>query len=71
MTQPHRDDPVIQALRALPCVEPDVTRADRLRARCRARLEQPPETLNVVLEPASVGTVCAMYAWEIVRTVIR
>jgi hypothetical protein len=69
---PHPDDdPLIRALATLPDLAPDEARAARVRARCRARLERPPRQLSVPLEPATVGAVCAVYAWQIVRAVIR
>ena len=71
MSQIHRDDPVMQALCTLPRVEMGAAHAATVRARCRAQLEHPPQPISVPLEPATVGTVCAIYAWEIVRAVIR
>jgi hypothetical protein len=68
---PCHDDPLMQALATLPGVRPDETRADQLRARCRALLEGPPRQLPAALEPATIGAVCAMYAWQIVRIVVR
>lgn len=71
MSQIHPDDPLMQALSTLPRVKVDAAQASAVRARCRAVLEHPPQPIGVPLEPATVGTVCVMYAWEIVRTVIR
>ena len=70
MSQIH-DDPLVRALSGLPQVAPNPARAERIRGLCRARLEEPPKALSVPLEPVTVGAVCAVYAWEIVRTVIR
>jgi hypothetical protein len=67
----HHDDPLIQSLAALPAVHPDPLRAKQLRDRCHAALESPAEGPIGPFEPATVGAVCAMYAWEIVRVVIR
>jgi hypothetical protein len=71
MTPPCPDDPLIRALAALPPVLPDETTAAALRTRCRGRLERPPRQLPLTLEPATVGAVCAMYAWQIVRFALR
>ena len=71
MSSPCHDDPLMQALATLPAVLPNEARADELRARCRALLERPPRQMPVTLERATVGGVCAMYAWQIVRIVVR
>ena len=68
------DDPVMRALATLPAVLPDADHARQLRARCRAALERPPRQMPATVEPAAVGAVCAVcavYAWQIVRIVIR
>jgi hypothetical protein len=64
------DDPLTQALGALPPVVPSEARSDRLRALYRDRLERPPRHTPIVLESAVV-TVCAIYAWQILAIVIR
>jgi hypothetical protein len=65
------EDPLIRAIAALPQVLADDTAARDLRARCRARLEHPPRmTAVTTMEPATVGAVCVMYAWQIVRVAI-
>ena len=70
MNSPHHDDVLIQSLSALPVVDPDPLHAKQLRDRCRAMLESPQAGPALPLEPATVGTVCALYAWEIVRSVL-
>jgi hypothetical protein len=40
-------------------------------AKCRALLERPSRPVSIVLEPASIGAVCAVYAWQIVPIVVR
>ena len=65
------EDLFVRALAALPAVAPDPTRADQLRARCRARLEHPPHRLSTHIEPATVGGLGVMYAWQIVKLVVR
>ena len=64
------DDPMMQALAALPPVVPDDARADHLRARCRDRLERPPRQKPFILEPATVAALSAMYAWQILRVLL-
>ena len=71
MSSPFPEDPLVRALAALPPVLQDEVRADRLRAQCRARLERPSYRISVPLESAAVGTIGAMYAWQIVKLVVR
>ena len=70
MSARHHDDPLIQSLAALPAVLPDPLQAKQLRDRCRAALESPAESQVLPFEPATIGAVCALYAWEIVRSVL-
>lgn len=65
------DDPLIRALASLPVVDQDAASQRQVRARCRALVERAPQQPAVPLEPAAVGTICAMYAWQIARIVIR
>jgi hypothetical protein len=68
----YDDDPLMRAIATLPTVLPDEAAARELRARCRARLENPPPRMAPVsVEPATVGALCVMYAWQIVRIVAR
>ena len=67
----HSEDPLIRALAALPHVHHGDEPARDLRARCRARLERPAQPAMPALEPATVAAVCAIYAWQIARVVIR
>ena len=71
MSSPCHDDPWMDALATLPAVLPDEARADRVRVQCRALLERPRRTEPSPLEPTTVATICAMYAWQIVRMVVR
>jgi hypothetical protein len=65
------DDPLIRAIATLPPVLPDDTASGELRARCRARLERPRRLTSVTtVEPATIGAVCAIYAWQIARLVV-
>jgi hypothetical protein len=61
----------MKAIATLPAVLPNEASASELRARCRATLERRPRRVSVTLEPATVGAVCAMYAWQIVRVLAR
>lgn len=70
MNSQHHDDPLIQGLAALPMVHPDPLQAKELRDRCRAALASPAEGPSLPFAPASVTTVCVLYAWEIVRSVL-
>ena len=71
MSSPRHEDTLVRALAMLPPVVPNHTRADRLRARCRARLERPAHRMSADLEPKVVGALGALYAWQVVRLVIR
>ena len=71
MTPVTRNDPLLNAVASLPHVVPDQARAGRVRLTCRARIQQPPPQLPRALEPAGVASICIMYAWQIVRLVIR
>jgi hypothetical protein len=61
----------MEALATLPAVLPNEASALRLRAQCRALLERPSRRTSLTLEPVTVGAVCAMYAWQIVRVLAR
>ena len=71
MSSPRHEDALVRALAMLPPVVPNEARADRLRTRCRARLERPPHRLSADLEAKMVGALGAMYAWQIVKMVVR
>lgn len=61
------DDPLFDAIGGLPIVRPDAGYAEHLRERCQATLRRPARPLAVSLEPATIGTVCALYAWHVAR----
>lgn len=69
MSANYREDPLLKAIAGLPQVEPNAQHAEHLRDRYRAALEQPPKPLPIALEPATVGAVCGVYAWQIVKIV--
>ena len=71
MSSSRHEDALMRALAMLPPVVPNATHADRLRARCRARLERPPHHLSADLESKTVGALSAMYAWQLLQLVIR
>lgn len=70
MSSPSQVDRVMHALATLPVVPPEEARARRVRARCRALLERPPRRMPATVEPG-VAAVCGVYAWQIVRIVVR
>lgn len=65
MSAIHSEDPLFKAIADLPRVEPTAEHAERVRRRCRTALQQPQKRLPVAFEPATVGTVCGVYAWQI------
>ena len=65
------DDPLFDAIGALPSVRPDSGYAEQLRERCQATLRRPARPLATSLEPATIGTVCALYAWHVARIVTQ
>lgn len=71
MRSPDDNDPLLRALASLPPHLPGDAVDRQVRARCHARLARPPREAPALLEPGAVGAVCAMYAWQIVRVVIR
>ena len=71
MSASHPEDPLFKAIAALPPVEPSAEHAERVRSRCRAALHNPSKALPVALEPATVGTVCGAYAWQIVSVITK
>lgn len=79
MTAPfHEDDPVLDALKALPVHDVSAGRAAEIRRRCEARLARrtgraaPTHPARMrpwqqVLEPAMVAGISALYLYEVVR----
>jgi hypothetical protein len=60
-----------QALATLPPVQPNEARADQVRTECRTLLERSQRHSPLPVEPAAIGTFCAVYVWQIVRIVVR
>lgn len=71
MSAIHSGDPLFDAIGALPAVRPGDAHAERLRRRCHLALRQPARPLAVSLEPATVGTICAIYAWHVAKIASR
>lgn len=71
MNSQRHDDPLLHALATMPRVTPEAGHAEHVRTRCRAQLEAPAPGVAVVLEPAAVGSCCALYAWQIARFVTK
>lgn len=71
MTIDHDTDPILRSVRQLPMLAPDRGRADRLRARCRARLEHRGAVKDRRLGPALIAGLCLLYLSAIVHDVLR
>jgi hypothetical protein len=71
MSSHEQDDVLWKAVSTLPTVAVSQARSEQVRLHCHRVLErgQPPETRAA--EPLTVGTICAIYAWHILRLVIR
>ena len=74
------DDGLLNHLAQLPPLMPDPVRAERVRARCRARVQiggrwaslaLPAAALNKYVAPAVLGGICALYLAAVVVIVIR
>jgi hypothetical protein len=68
-------DPLLKDLRLLPALSPDPARAERVRARCRARLERTRPSEHRVdrrrFAPILVGCVCGAYIVGLFGLVLR
>jgi hypothetical protein len=71
MSSREQDDMLWKAVSTLPTVAFNQARSEQVRLHCRRVLErgQPSETRTAA--PITVGTICAIYAWHILRLVIR
>ena len=67
MSASHPRDPLFDAIAGLPPVKPDDGHSNHVRNRCRAALDRPARALPVTLEPATVGTLCTIYAWHVMK----
>ena len=65
------NDRLLTLLAAMPRMQPDEAHVEQVRSRCRTILERRSTATATEMEPITVGAICAMYAWQIVRLVIR
>ena len=70
MNVSNTTDPLLRALAELPAVEQDAKRAECLRQRCRAALEDSPAAPLPVLEPAVLSVTCAAYVWHLAKAAL-
>jgi len=71
LTPSHQEDPLFDAIAGLPVVRPDAEHVERVRGRCHATLTRPAVGRSMALEPATVGAICVIYAWHIVKIATR
>ncbi len=71
MTLDHDTDPLLRSVSHLQVLTPDEGRAERLRARCRARLAQRAPANNPRFVPALITGLCLVYLSAIVHDVLR
>jgi hypothetical protein len=74
-------DPMLRTLRRLPVLEPDTSRAERVRTRCRSTIARRHEQAEspgrpraftaYALVPALVGGLCLMYLSAVVHDLLR
>ena len=65
------EDPILRPVSRLPGLTPDRRRADRVRARCRAKLAPPARKQGSVMEPALLAGFCLLYLSAIVHDVLQ
>jgi hypothetical protein len=68
MTPNCVDDPILRQVSQLPVLTPSQRRADRVRARCRARLA-PPAAKKRQIVPALLAGMCLLYLSAVVHDV--
>ncbi len=64
-------DPLLRDVSGLPVLSPDHRRAERVRARCRARLERPAPGKKGALGHAVFAGLCLAYLSAVVLDVLR
>lgn len=64
------DDPILRHVSQLPQLPPDRRRADRVRARCRARLAPSVSKRQRDMAPALFAGLCLLYLSAIVYDVV-
>jgi hypothetical protein len=67
----RHDDPILSHVSRLPELTPNRARADRLRARCRAKLAPPARRQGRAIEPALLAGFGLLYLSAIVHDVLR
>jgi hypothetical protein len=65
------DDSLLDAIAALPVVQPRADHAERVRRHCQTAIGRPSRSEVASFEPVTIGTFCAMYAWQVVRIASR
>jgi hypothetical protein len=65
------DDPILRHVSRLPALTPSQQRANRVRARCRAKLAPPTPKQGRVMEPALLAGFCLLYLSAIVHDVLQ
>lgn len=71
MTNGCHDDPILRQVSQLPGLTPDKQRAERLRARCRAKLAPPARKQRGLIGPALLAGFCLLYLSAIVHDVLQ
>ena len=71
MTTDHDTDPILRSVSRLQTLTPDEGRAERLRARCRARLRRRAPEKARRFGPALIAGLCIVYLSAIVHDVLR
>ena len=71
MTIDESSDPILRGVSRLPVLAPNEARAQRLRARCRARLSQPASAPRRQYGPALLAGMGLLYLSAVVRDVLR
>lgn len=64
-------DPILRSVGRLPVLTPDDRRAERLRARCRAKLARRAEPKERTFGHALIAGLCLIYLSAVVYDVIR
>ena len=64
-------DALWKAVSTLPVIDGSTSRSERVRLHCRRTLERRLQREPLRVEPITVGTICFVYAWHILRVVIR
>ncbi len=71
MTFDESSDPILRGMSRLRVLAPNAERAERLRARCRARLTPSAQAPRRRFGPAVLAGVCLLYVSAVVLDVLR